>query len=723
MRSIPIVFLLVLLMFTGASAQRLMTETFSYLDGGLADCTLLDPASAYYPVANNNVSGGAWVNTATSTFPGPVLVQTGALTYSGYFLSGLGKKVYLPMIISSSQSAYRTFTASTAVYYSAMVRVDSAYKLGTISTDVNGTVIMGHGSSSSTYRGLLVFNRSEVTPGKIIAGVSFRRDDASTAFATTKELDTMSTFLVVVRTEPQTGICKLWVNPSLTGSEPAPDAVCTGVGGPDPLGTTINRLILYQRDSKPTSQIGGVCVGTRWEDITNVASLPLIENFEYPDGALMYLAAGQFNASSPYRPLTDSNVCAYSWTNGSSSTFSDPLLVQSGALTYPGYAQSGLGKKLFCPNLAASSSNNRGYRSFVSQQTVYYSLMINLREVTNLSTYPATKGEYLTGLWATGNATNANYRGLLMFQSGSVPGTYRMGVLVNQPGTTTSWVATDLNPLTTYLVVVKYERNNPTCKASLWINPDLSGPEPAPHALSDLGSVDPVGSNTDIGRFGIYQRADKPKVDIAGIRIGVMWFDAPLPIQLSSFSGVILPNNQTRLDWRTTSEINNFGFYVQRKTQSEAQFVELPNSFVAGHGTTNVPQIYTWTDLSAPVGLLQYRLKQMDLDGTIHFTEPIHLSTLTEVAGTEPLIFSLRQNYPNPFNPTTTIEYSLPSRATVSMKVYDLLGKEVLTLVSGVQDEGIHHVRVDASTIASGVYFYRLSAGAATSMKKFIVMR
>jgi hypothetical protein len=723
MRSILIAFLLVLLMFTGANAQRLMTETFNYLDGGLADCAFLDPASTYYPVANNNVSGGIWVNTATATFPGPVLVQTGALTYSGYFLSGLGKKVYLPMVISSSQSTYRTFTASTAVYYSAMVRVDSAYKLGTISSDVNGTVIMGHGSSSSTYRGLLVFNRSEVTPGKIIAGVSFRRDDASTAFATAKELDTMSTFLIVVRTEPQTGICKLWVNPSLSGSEPAADAVCTGVGGPDPLGTTVNRLIFYQRDNKPTSQIGGVCVGTRWEDITNIATLPMIENFEYPDGALTYIAPGQLNGSSVYRPLADSNVCNFSWTSGSASTFNDPLLVQSGALTYPGYTQSGVGKKLFCPNLAASSSNNRGYRSFVSQQTVYYSLMVNLREVTGLSGYPATKGEYLTGLWATGNATNANYRGLLMFQSGSVVGTYRMGVLANQPGSTTSWVATDLNPLTTYLVVVKYERNNPTCKASIWINPDLSGPEPAPNAISDLGAVDPVGGNTDVGRFGIYQRADKPKVDIGGIRIGAIWFDAPLPIQLASFSGTTQSNNRVRLDWGTISEINNFGFYVLRKGEGESQFAELPNSFVAGHGTTNEPQFYSWSDNFILTGSTQYRLKQVDLDGAAHFTEPITVSSPTDVKGTEPIMFKLEQNYPNPFNPSTTIEYTLPSRASVTLKLYDVVGREVMTLVSGIQDGGSHSVRVDASSIASGVYFYRLNTGNITSLKKMVVMR
>ena len=251
------------------SGQVLFTETFEYQDGGLADCSLLDPLSPYYPVANNNVSGGIWVNNATSTFPCPILVQTGALTYPGYSLSGLGKKVFLPRIISSSQSAYRTFTASPVVYYSAMVIIDSAYTLGSNNPsdpnyDLNGTAVMAHGSSSSTYRGLLVYNRvSNSDPlKKIVVGVCYIRDDPGTAFATAKPLDTLQTHLIVVRTERATGTSKLWVNPDLSGPEPTPDAVCTNTSAADLL--TIDRLILYQRDSKPTSRIGGIRVGTTW---------------------------------------------------------------------------------------------------------------------------------------------------------------------------------------------------------------------------------------------------------------------------------------------------------------------------------------------------------------------------------------------------------------------------------------------------------------------------
>lgn len=269
-KSVVYIFLLVVLTST-VWGQVLFTETFEYQDGGLADCALLDPASPYYPVTNNDVSGGAWTNTATSTFPGPILVQSGALTYPGYILSGLGKKVFTPRIISSSQSAYRTFTPSSVVYYSVMVKIDSAYKLGSnnpsdANYDANGTVVMGHGNSSSSYRGLLVYNRvSNADPLKqIVAGVSFLRDDAGTAFATAKPLDTLQTHLIVVRTERATGTSKLWVNPDLSGPEPTPDAICTNSFNMDP--TTIDRFIIYQRDSKPTCTLGGVRVATTWSE-------------------------------------------------------------------------------------------------------------------------------------------------------------------------------------------------------------------------------------------------------------------------------------------------------------------------------------------------------------------------------------------------------------------------------------------------------------------------
>jgi hypothetical protein len=284
--------------------------------------------------------------------------------------------------------------------------------------------------------------------------------------------------------------------------------------------------------------------------VVNINSQPLfVETFNYNDGALMTMVG--LNTGSPYYAIASvsNNVSGGVWTPGSTSTFDDPMMVESGALTYPGYSLSGEGKKLFCPNLAPNSSNNRGFATFSSQQTVYYSMMINMKDVTGISAYPSTNGEYFTGLWATGNATNANYRGLLVFRGGINPAKFQLGVRACQPTTVaTTWVDVDLDVLTTYLVVVKYERNNPTCKASLWINPSLAGPEPTPDAINNYGAVDPVTSNTDVARFGIYQRGSRPHVWVGGIYVSSTGFPPGLIASVRAilegpFNGTLMDNS------------------------------------------------------------------------------------------------------------------------------------------------------------------------------------
>jgi hypothetical protein len=100
-------------------------------------------------------------------------------------------------------------------------------------------------------------------------------------------------------------------------------------------------------------------------------------------------------------------------------------------------------------------------------------------------------------------------------------------------------------------------------------------------------------------------------------------------------------------------------------------------------------------------------------------------ATITDVQSTPstPTDYNLSQNYPNPFNPTTAINFSLPKSGNVTLKVYDLLGREVATLVSGYLPAGAHNTKFDASKLASGMYVYRLQAGTYTAVKKMLLMK
>ncbi len=88
-----------------------------------------------------------------------------------------------------------------------------------------------------------------------------------------------------------------------------------------------------------------------------------------------------------------------------------------------------------------------------------------------------------------------------------------------------------------------------------------------------------------------------------------------------------------------------------------------------------------------------------------------------------PKEFALEQNYPNPFNPTTVIQYALPNEEKVTLKIFNLLGQEVSTLVDAVEDAGYKAVSFDATPFPSGVYFYRLQAGKFSNVKKMLLMK
>jgi sugar lactone lactonase YvrE len=181
----------------------------------------------------------------------------------------------------------------------------------------------------------------------------------------------------------------------------------------------------------------------------------------------------------------------------------------------------------------------------------------------------------------------------------------------------------------------------------------------------------------------------------------------PLPIQLSSF-GASASGDGVRLTWTTMSEVNNYGFEIQRSPAAAVKQWSRAG-FVAGYGTSTTAHSYSFVDTAAS-GSSSYRLKQIDLDGESRFSDPIDVNSVAGAASQKPnpKAFLLTQNYPNPFNPSTQIEYDLPNAGEVSLIVYDILGREITTLANGFHEAGIYTARWDASAQASGVYIARV---------------
>lgn len=191
-----------------------------------------------------------------------------------------------------------------------------------------------------------------------------------------------------------------------------------------------------------------------------------------------------------------------------------------------------------------------------------------------------------------------------------------------------------------------------------------------------------------------------------------------VPVELTSFTAN-MNEKSVMLSWVTATELNNNGFEIQRNLKSDNETAVWDKiGFVQGSGSSTEGHAYTYSDQNiVKPGHYSYRLKQIDFDGKYAY------SSVAEIDVNKPTKYFLSQNYPNPFNPSTTIEFSTPERSHVSLKVYDVLGNEVATLVDGWMESTNHKVVFDAGKLASGIYYYTLATGNFTSTKKLILLK
>ena len=280
------------------------------------------------------------------------------------------------------------------------------------------------------------------------------------------------------------------------------------------------------------------------------------------------------------------------------------------------------------------------------------------------------------------------------------------GITFNNYSATFSYIPADFpgaNPPSTFteladeatMVVGKYA-------SSAWTFPTIGTRTPG--GTDDGGSIQVTGV-TSFSDFAIGKN------------------ESALPVELTSFTALV-QNKTVNLKWQTATEVNNYGFEIQKQNEEirnqKSNWEKI--GFVQGHGNSNSPKSYTFTDnlaLAHNLNLdrLQYRLKQIDFDGTYEYSNTV------EVNFDAPANFVLDQNYPNPFNPTTTIKYEIPKNSFVELHIYDLLGREIISLVNQVQNAGYHEIIFNGKDLASGIYFYQIKAGEFSQIKKMLLMK
>lgn len=209
-----------------------------------------------------------------------------------------------------------------------------------------------------------------------------------------------------------------------------------------------------------------------------------------------------------------------------------------------------------------------------------------------------------------------------------------------------------------------------------------------------------------------------------------------LPVELINFTGSI-SDGKLHLNWQTATETNNYGWEVEnrksalRQAQGPGPSTPLRDhtstgsvsdewkvlGFVAGKGTTTQIQSYSFSSLVPRLlSPAVFRLKQIDLDGTVSYSPEIELSQAPDG-------FVLIKAYPNPFNPETKLEINLPRESEINLVLYNSLGQQIAILDSGKKDAGLHFYTISGNPLSSGVYFVTLSAGKQKKSVKLVLLK
>ncbi|MBI9072503.1 MAG: T9SS type A sorting domain-containing protein [Melioribacteraceae bacterium] len=392
-------------------------------------------------------------------------------------------------------------------------------------------------------------------------------------------------------------------------------------------------------------------------------------------------------------------------TNWESNSGSVPIQVIEGNLSYSDYPSSGIGKKIVVKG--GATGRERITREFTSVSengnSIYVSFLMNIS--SDGLDYMDLDGDYFLNL--DGNALKAK----VYVKKSTIMGKYLVGIAKTIVPTYSSIV---LSQNETYLIVLSYNFLTGDDLLKLWINPLLSSTEP-------LASVT-ISTGADATELSSLQIRENPKsghIDLDGIRVASGWMQAPLPVELTTFTAN-QTNSSITLNWETATEVNNYGFEVGRQLLVNSnQLAEWEKiGFVEGHGNSNSPKYYKYIDNTVSAsGIYNYRLKQIDTDGGFEYfnLDGIEFNVAEN--------YELDQNFPNPFNPVTNITYSIPRDGFVTLEIFNLIGEKVTTLVNKKQSAGVYKQKFDASKLNSGFYIYKITANQFSEAKKMLLIK
>lgn len=414
----------------------------------------------------------------------------------------------------------------------------------------------------------------------------------------------------------------------------------------------------------------------------------LVENFGYSTGGL-------------------SSVSSSTWSGGG-----DDFAVTATNLSYNNYAPDN-----GSTNSVAIDNTKFGYSSASLSSTptsgaVYYSFILNVAS-SGASSAPDGLNNYVIAFWE--NAQNVPFAALYIVDNS---GTFNVAIS-RYAGGGVSYAADDLAFDTDHLIVVKYVFDVSLYDyVYVFVNPTLPSAEPG-HSAS---IQDPAGNNdaAEIAYLVINQDngGDGVNATIDAIKVGTSWSDAPLPVQLTNFAATS-SRFGVDLQWSTETELNNYGFDIERRSVGSAEAVWSTVGFVQGAGTSTSGRDYSYTDANVDPGRYAYRIKQIDMNGAYAYYSAAEVEV-----GLGPKELALEPNYPNPFNPSTNITFTVPVDGRAALKVYNMLGQEVAVLFDEEAVAGrVYQKTFDASSLPTGVYVSRLEFGGQSVMRKMLFVK